>query len=73
MVQSVHGLTIFLFMPVCYTSDLIPSRRSAEDAERYLRIYIPFTLDVRLFVDVPAGVTQEEGHAGFLNLPYLRC
>ena len=29
---------------------------------------IPFILDVRL-VDVPAGVTQEEGHTGFLHLP----
>ena len=28
----------------------------------------PFILDVRL-VDVPAGVTQEEGHTGFLHLP----
>ena len=27
-----------------------------------------FFLDVRL-VDVPAGVTQEEGHTGFLHLP----
>ena len=32
-------------------------------------VIIPFTLDVR-FVDVPAGVTQEEGHTGFLiHLP----
>ena len=30
--------------------------------------FIPFILDVRL-VDVPAGVTQEEGHTGFLHLP----
>ena len=29
--------------------------------------FIPFILDVR-FVDVPAGVTQEEGHTGFLHL-----
>ena len=29
---------------------------------------IPFILDVKL-VDVPAGVTQEEGHTGFLHLP----
>ena len=29
---------------------------------------IPFILDVRL-VNVPAGVTQEEGHTGFLHLP----
>ena len=29
---------------------------------------IPFFLDVRL-LDVPAGVTQEEGHTGFLRLP----
>ena len=29
---------------------------------------IPFILDVRL-VEVPAGVTQEEGHTGFLHLP----
>ena len=27
--------------------------------------FFPFVLDVRL-VDVPAGVTQEEGHTGFL-------
>ena len=30
-------------------------------------VIIPFILDVR-FVDVPAGVTQEEGHTGFLHL-----
>ena len=29
---------------------------------------ITFILDVRL-VDVPTGVTQEEGHAGLLHLP----
>ena len=28
----------------------------------------PFILGVRL-VDAPAGVTQEEGHTGFLHLP----
>ena len=28
-------------------------------------VVFPFILDVRL-VDVPAGVTQEEGHTGFL-------
>ena len=31
-------------------------------------VVIPFILDVR-FVDAPAGVTQEEGHTGFLHLP----
>ena len=32
-------------------------------------IFFPFILDVRL-VDVPTGVTQEEGHTGFLiHLP----
>ena len=30
---------------------------------------IPFILDVRL-EDAPAGVTQEEGHTGFLHLPF---
>ena len=34
-----------------------------------VRVFFPFILDVRL-VDVPAGVTQEEGHAGFLHLPF---
>ena len=29
---------------------------------------IPFILNVR-FVGVPARVTQEEGHTGFLHLP----
>ena len=32
---------------------------------------IPFILDLKL-VDVPPGVTQEEGHTGFLHL-LLRC
>ena len=31
-------------------------------------VVIPFILDVRL-VDVPVGVTQEEGHIGYLHLP----
>ena len=34
-----------------------------------LCVFISFILDVRLLVDVPAGVTQEEGHTGFLHLP----
>ena len=33
---------------------------------RCVRFVIPFILDVRL-VDAPAGVTQEEGHTGFLT------
>ena len=28
----------------------------------YVCVVIPFILDVMLVVDVPAGVTQEEGH-----------
>ena len=35
-------------------------------------VVIPFILDVRL-VDEPAGVTQEEGRTGFLDLPSRRC
>ena len=37
----------------------------------YVCVYvvIPIILDVK-FVDVSAGVTQEEGHTGFLHLPY---
>ena len=31
-------------------------------------VVIPFILDIRL-VDVPAGVTQEQGHTGFFHLP----
>ena len=31
----------------------------------FVCVFFPFILDVRL-VDVPAGVTQEEGHTGFL-------
>ena len=31
-------------------------------------VVIPFILDVRL-ADVPAGVTQEGGHTGFMYLP----
>ena len=32
-------------------------------------VIIPFILEVR-FVDVPAGVIQEEGRTGFLHLPF---
>ena len=32
-------------------------------------VVIPFILDVWL-VDIPAGVTQEEGHTVFSHLPY---
>ena len=31
-------------------------------------VVFSFNLDVR-FVDIPAGVKQEEGHTGFLHLP----
>ena len=31
-------------------------------------VVIPFILDVSL-VDVPAGITKEEDHTGFLHLP----
>ena len=34
-----------------------------------LCVVIPFIVDVRLLVDVAAGVTQGEGHTGFLHLP----
>ena len=34
-----------------------------------LCVVIPFIVDVRLLVDVSAGVTQEEGRTGFLHLP----
>ena len=37
-------------------------------ARVFVCVTIPFDLDVRL-VDAPAGVTQEEGHTGFLRLP----
>ena len=33
-----------------------------------LCVVIPFILNVR-FVGVSAGVTQEEGHTGFLHIP----
>ena len=33
-------------------------------------VRVPSILHVR-FVDAPAGVTQEEGHTGFLHLPYI--
>ena len=37
-------------------------------------VVIPFILDVRFVDNIPAGVTQEEGHTGFLiHLPSTRC
>ena len=32
-------------------------------------VVIPLILHVRLLVDAPGGVTQEEGHTGFSYLP----
>ena len=33
-------------------------------------VFFPFILEVRIIVDVPAGVTQEEGHTGnLIHLP----
>ena len=29
-------------------------------------VFFPFILDIQFVKDVPAGVTQEEGHTGFL-------
>ena len=29
-------------------------------------VFFPFILDISSSLDVPAGVTQEEGHTGFL-------
>ena len=53
---------------------LLPSGNPIKCQEEVLSFFvcvcdvIPFILDVRL-VDLPAGVTQEEGHTGFLHLP----
>ena len=38
------------------------------NAVYYVCVVISFILDVR-FVDITAGITQEEGHTGFLRLP----
>ena len=40
----------------------------SEDVSMCVCVVIPFILDVRL-VDMPTGVTEEEGHTGFLHLP----
>ena len=60
---------------LCASSVLLDTSNSYENKLLYyIIIYysvcavITFILDVR-FVDVPAGVTQEEGRAGFLRLP----
>ena len=48
---------------------LILAGKGPETRIQTLRVVIPFILDIGL-VDVPAGVTQEEGHTGFLiHLP----
>ena len=46
-----------------------PCRVGPYSADFHICVFFPLFLDVRL-VDVPAGVTQEEGHTGFLiHLP----
>ena len=43
------------------------TRKLSGEATRYtVCVFFPVILDVRL-VDVPAGVTQEESHTGFLT------
>ena len=65
-----------------HTYALLPSLRQFSSPSEKVQFYcvlcvcvfvcvcvvIPFILDAR-FVDAPAGVTQEEGHTGFLHLP----
>ena len=59
-------LSPFDVLPIC-TIQNVPTGKRKEF--RYcVCVVIPFILDVRL-VDAPAGVTQEEGHTGFLHLP----
>ena len=45
-----------------------PVLGGALDCGVCMYVAIPFYLDVRLLVDVLAGVTQEEGHTGYLYL-----
>ena len=52
-------------IPCC---DVYPYFNAACVCIYMLCVIIPFILDVRL-VDAPAGITQEEGHTGFLHLP----
>ena len=64
LILSRMELTIFaLIMVVCEVTTATPLRSMC-----VLCVVILSILDVRL-VDVPAGVTQEEGHTGFLHLP----
>ena len=44
------------------------NKNNQNNVVRVLCVAIPFILNVRI-VDVPAGVTQEEGRTGFLHLP----
>ena len=52
----------------CIYSVVVPEAVSVALCLCVCVCFIPFILDVRL-VDVPAGVTQEEGHTGFFRLP----
>ena len=49
-------------MCVCVS---LKKNQNAPRPSEHPPVVIPFILDVRL-VDAPAGVTQEEGHTGFL-------
>ena len=48
--------------------DNLSTKPSRAELFVFMCVVVPFILDDRL-VDVPAGVTQEEGHTGFLHLP----
>ena len=48
----------------------VPTSEGFELPAECVCVVLPIILDVRLLVDVPAGVTQEECHTGFLiHLP----
>ena len=55
---------------VCVCLNASKSSEHPPQVEECLKVcvVISFILDVR-FVSVPAGVTHEEGHTGFLHLP----
>ena len=70
VVSSVHHNGGFLPGIILLTQMLRPSRRDAQEVYMCVCVFSSHPFWTSSLLDVPAGVTQEEGHTGFLiHLP----
>ena len=62
--------TVMLYTYINRHAETPDKNKTKKHFECVSCVFFPFILDVKFSLDVPAGVTQEEGHTGFIiHLP----